>query len=381
MYTDLSVYVVYSILIFDISGSVPLSGAVFGFFILPSLIAPIFGNIIDSVRSGPLVMWSNIIVAMLTVPLLFSGDYASIWFVYLSAATHGLSYTIYSSAKASIVMNNYDYDDVGPINAKMNTTREINRIAAPMIGAFIYSWFGASFFIITHIALLIVSGCFFLKIPIQAKTHQPTDPMSFNGIMDGAAHILTNKTLKIFLIVICVNLLISGFYEVSLIKFIDDIGEKSSLLGTLMTIQGVGALIGSIVCIKLKTDKSVGLVSVGMLIQTVGMLALGAEEIIVIYASSLTFGFGAPMILIGMDTTTQTLTPRDLQGRVCATISSITCVPLSVSFLIAGTMIDIIGRNHVSIIMLMVGLVCSAIIGILNNNTHFRKDGKAKCLR
>ncbi len=34
------------------------------------------------------------------------------------------------------------------------------------------------------------------------------------------------------------------------------------------------------------------------------------------------------MVLIGMDTTTQTLTPLELQGRVNSAIGAITCLPL-----------------------------------------------------
>ena len=74
------------------------------------------------------------------------------------------------------------------------------------------------------------------------------------------------------------------------------------------------------------------------------------------------------MVLIGMDTTTQTLTPLELQGRVNSAIGAITCLPLVASFLIAGTVIVNIGRGYTSILLLLVSLVCAGCISNIKSS-------------
>ncbi|WP_330924323.1 MFS transporter [Candidatus Sororendozoicomonas aggregata] len=375
MYADLAVYVVYSLLIFDISESVPLSGAVFGAFVLPSLISPLFGNIIDNSNPKFLIAGSNAIVAILTTPLLFTENHTSIFFAYLSAAAHGLSYSLYSSAKARIVVNSYPYEKVGSINAKLNSTRELARIVSPLIGATIYSICGVFFFILTQLIILILSSLFFIRLPLMNYLlKEQTNFSSFKGIMDGVNYLVNHFTLRYFIITICISLLISGFYEVSLIQFINDLSLPSSFLGSLISIQGAGALIGSLLCIRFKTSDAMSLVTSGMLIQGLGMFLLQYDHLYPIYISCLLFGFGAPMVLIGMDTTSQTLTPFELQGRVNSAIGAITCLPLVISFLIAGAVIINIGRGYTSIILLLVSMVCAGCIGRIKNSFQSQQD-------
>ena len=376
MYADLAVYVVYSLLIFDISGSVPLSGAVFGAFVLPSLISPLFGNVIDGSNPKFIIAGSNAVVAILTSPLLFTDNHTTLVFTYLSAAAHGLSYSIYSSAKASIVVNCYSYEKVGSINAKLNSTRELARIISPLIGAAIYSRLGASVFIATQLGVLFLSSLFFIRLPLKHCLKEQPDFTSFKGVMAGVHHIIHHRTLRYFLMTICVSLLISGFYEVSLIQFINDLSLPSSFLGSLISIQGLGALIGSLLCIRLKTSDAMALVMAGVLIQGLGMFLLQYDHFYWIYTICLIFGFGAPMVLIGMDTTTQTLTPLQLQGRVNSAVGAITCLPLVVSFLIAGTVIINIGRGYTSILLLFISLGC---VGCISNIKSSAVSERAFC--
>ncbi len=152
------------------------------------------------------------------------------------------------------------------------------------------------------------------------------------------------------MICLSITLLVAGFYEIILFNIIDYLHQPLSLIGKFISAQGVGAVMGGLLSIRLIKQVSPGiLVSVGFFIQVVF-----AQNIPLIYISCAIFGFGAPVSMVGLDTMIQTKLPSAIQGRVNTSLEAITSIPFSLSFLVSTLMTIVVSYKIMLFCMVVV---------------------------
>ena len=343
---DTSVYIVFAIWAKQLTGSTAGAGFVFFCFIIPSLISPLTGNVIDSLRKDGTIVFTNLFMAASILFLQFSDEKHQYVLLLIASLIYGLGYVVFNSARVCLVVNNYNEEFIGEINAVLRTLRETIRLTAPLLGVYLYTTFGSYFFVWFVSISLIISAFLFLNL--EKKDHhlasqEKVNILSFHGLMDGAKGLWRDPLIRSCVICLSVTLLVAGFYEIILFSILDHLERPLSLIGQLISAQGVGAVIGGIMSIKLIKKVPPGLlVSCGLFIQAIGIMGLFSSEMTLIYISCAIFGFGSPVSMVGLDTLIQTKLPASVQGRANTSLEAITSIPFSFSFLISSLMTTVI---------------------------------------
>jgi MFS family permease len=363
---DTSVYIVFAVWAKQLTGSTAGAGLVFFCFIIPSLISPLTGNIIDNLRKDHTIVFTNIFMAATILTLYFSPEKNQYTLLLTSAFVYGLGYVVFNSARVCIVVNSYDKHHIGQINAVLRTLRETVRLTAPLFGVYIYTTLGNHVFVWFVSLSLIFSACLFINFEKKNTSSGSGNGSAFSlrGLWDGIWELWSNPLIRSCVVCLSVTLLVAGFYEIILFSIIDYLHQPLAVIGQLISAQGIGAVMGGLASMRLIKNISSGvLISAGLFIQVTGMLGLFSQDMVMIYISCAVFGFGAPISMVGLDTLIQTTLPPAVQGRANTSLEAITSIPFSLSFLISSLMTTVI--SYKIMLLSMVIVTVSAAIFLL----------------
>ncbi|SFU55408.1 Predicted arabinose efflux permease, MFS family [Xenorhabdus koppenhoeferi] len=372
---DTSVYIVFAVWAKQITGSTSGIGLVFFCFIIPSLISPLTGNVIDSLKKDRMIVLTNLFMAVSILLLHYSDKSNQYLLLLFTAFIYGLGYVVFNAARICLVVNNYEERFIGKINAVLRTLREALRLSSPILGIYIYTTFGSDIFVyFVSLALLLSCLLFYHFEKSDNSERNKTDTQvklfSLNGLMKGVYGLWKDRLLRVCITCLSVTLLVAGFYEMILFSILDNIGKPTSLIGQLISVQGLGAVIGGICSIKLiRRFTPAMLVSLGFIIQSIGILGLFVQDISITYISCAIFGFGAPVSMVGLDTIIQTTLPADIQGRANTSLEAVTSIPFSLSFLLSSVLTTLISYKLMLFFMVIVTLSASVYL-LFNIRKH-----------
>jgi len=363
---DTSVYIVFAVWAKQLTGSTSAAGLIFFCFIIPSLISPLTGNAIDSLKKDSTIVFTNLFMAASILTLQFSHEKYQYILLLISAFIYGLGYVVFNSARVCLVVNNYEEEHIGEINAVLRTLREAVRLTAPLLGIYLYTTFGDHFFVWFVSLSLIISAILFLNLEIKnspRSQQNSVSALSFYGLMDGVKGLWGIPLIRSCVLCLSVTLLVAGFYEVILFSILEHLNRPLSVIGQLISAQGLGAVLGGILSIRLiKKMLPERLILTGFFIQAVGITGLFASEIPLIYLSCAIFGFGVPMSMVGLDTLIQTKLPLSIQGRANTSLEAITSIPFSLSFLISSLMASFIAYTVMLWYMVAVTVLAAILL-------------------
>ncbi|MCS3429566.1 MFS transporter [Klebsiella sp. BIGb0407] len=363
---DTSVYIVFALWAKQLTGSTSDAGLVLFCFIIPSLIAPLTGNAIDSLKKDSIMVFTNLVMAASILTLQFAHEKYQFILLLISAFIYGLGYVVFNSARVCLVVNNYEKKDIGEINAVLRTLRETVRLTAPILGVYLYTTFGSHFFVWFVSLSLIISAVLFLNLEVKNSDYRQEaniSAFSFSGLMDGVKGLWSVSLIRSCVLCLLVTLLVAGFYEVILFSILEHLNQPLSVIGQLISAQGIGAVLGGILSIRLikKTPPEL-LILGGFFIQALGIAGLFASAMPLIYLSCALFGFGLPPSMVGLDTLIQTKLPASIQGRANTSLEAMTSIPFSLSFLISSLMITAISYRVMLWYMLAVTVLAAVLL-------------------
>ncbi|WP_116964688.1 MFS transporter [Fastidiosibacter lacustris] len=197
---DTSVYIVFAVWAKQLTGSTAGAGLVFFCFIIPSLISPLTGNIIDHFRKDSTIVLINLFMAASILSLYFSHEQHQYILLLVSAFIYGLGYVIFNSARVCLVVNSYDEQHIGQINALLRTLRESVRLVAPLFGVYVYTVFGNHVFVWFVSLSLILSAFLFLNFEKKSNDYSTgkVSLFSLRGLWNGAQGIWYDTMTHLF---------------------------------------------------------------------------------------------------------------------------------------------------------------------------------------
>ncbi|QQZ63855.1 MFS transporter [Paenibacillus sonchi] len=307
--------------LYKISGS---TIAVGGFFIvqfIPSLIlTPIAGALIDRLNQKYILLFVNILrgaaVALLLVHL-------SIETIYIVAVILGICDETSSSTISSIIPQTTPSEDISKINSVLSTTDSVNMIFGPAIAGLLITLAGINGSISAVIFTFILAGLMILFIEYKYEKAVIEKSKHFITEIKEGLEIVTKSKLVKKIILIWGFLLIGIGATGSLIVIMlsDYMHLPTESYGWIMTAEGIGLVIGSVLIIrKKKPYHHYDLIVVGMILLGVSLMITSfADNLFVVLGAYLLVGLGAASAPNGIRTTLQTELPKEILGRVFTT--------------------------------------------------------------
>lgn len=185
-------------------------------------------------------------------------------------------------------------------------------------------------------------------------------------LLVGLRHVIVTPVLRRMVIALAVALSVVGFAETAIFAVVsNELHRSASFVGVIMSVQGVGAIIGGPLSAPLM--RRLGerwLTSVGLALVVVGSLLFEAGSLPMVLLGAVVFGIALPPLLVGAFTLLQLRTPDELQGRAFSAFDLIASLPQTMSIALGAALISVLGyRGELRIVAAVVTL--SAVILLL----------------
>jgi MFS family permease len=245
-----------SLLIYRISGS----GAVLGLASLanaiPTIISSLFGGALaDRLQKKSILFFTQVgsMLVSLSVALLLTAGYLSVdkphswWILVVTATIQGAIMGLMMPSRQAIIAEIVDSEHV--MNAVSLNTMGMNtfRILAPAATGFLIEAFDfSSVYYISAAMYCLASICMFLMPRTTQKYSEGSNALI--DIIDGVRYIRREKTMLLVLVA-TLFVMICGIPFLQLMPMIteDILKVGASGMGILLSVSGIGAIIGSLV--------------------------------------------------------------------------------------------------------------------------------------
>lgn len=353
MFGDSVMLLVLSMWVKTLTGSNGAAGLTFFWMVVPALFAPLYGMYIDRIRRKPLLVWGNVISALMVLPLLAVREAGDVWIVYAVAFLYGISFVVLPAGLNGLLKEMIPGNLLVEANSSVQTTKEGFRLIGPLVGAALFGLFGGGIVAVVDSLSFLVAALIIASIPLQENAPERSEQHWWLEMTGGVRHLVHEPVLRHTLIAFGLMLIVIGFSEASIYAVLDFFGKPPTFAGVVVTVQGVGAILGGVMASRwVRRLGEAGTVTVGM-----GLLALGlgivalTSTLWVTLAGVVVLGYSLPLTFIAFMTMLQRRTPQALMGRVSAAVETVMGAPQAVSLAVGALLVTLLDYHAVFAIM------------------------------
>ena len=221
-------------------------------FAPPILIFSVFGGAFaDRWNRKKMIQYSQLAICVIAGSVGFAilTDKISIWILMIAGFAQGMGWSFMMPARQSIIPQLVSKNEITNAIALSASGMALMTLSGPGLGGLAYAWIGPAntYFLITglmFIAFLLMSG---VKVTGEAVSKERREEKVLNAVWEGLRYSARNKTILILFILLLSTTMTSMSFRSLMPAQVDLIFGGGELeLGILMSMIGVGALLGSL---------------------------------------------------------------------------------------------------------------------------------------
>jgi MFS family permease len=192
----------------------------------------------------------------------------------------------------------------------------------------------------------------------------------------GASFLKATPVLLHTTVAIGLSLLMIGSSESGIFAVVDAFDRPATFVGTMLSMQGVGAIVGGLLASRLvRRLGEPRTVVLGLVVLGVGLGGVtGAVRLWQLLAAVAVLGAGIPLLLIAFLTLLQRRTPGHLMGRVSTFVEVLTTLPQALSIAVGALLVTLVDYRVVFGVM-TAGVLLAAAYPVLVLRDRLRPDG------
>ena len=353
MFGDSVMLLVLSIWVKTLTGSNGAAGLTFFWMMVPALFAPLYGMYIDRIKAKPLLVWGNVISALMVLPLLMVREAGDVWIVYVVAFLYGISFVVLPAGLNGLLKEMIPDDLLVEANSSLQTTKEGFRLIGPLVGAALFSLSGGGVVAVVDSLSFLVAALIIASIPLQESTPVRSEQHWWHEMTGGIKHLAHEPVLRHTLVAFALMLIVLGFAESSIFALLDFFGKPPTFAGVVVTVQGVGAIVGGVTMARwVRRLGEAGTVTVGMALLAVGLATVALTSTLwVTLAAVVVLGYALALTLIAFMTMLQRRTPQAVMGRVSAAVETVMGTPQAISLAVGALLVMVLDVHVIFAIM------------------------------
>lgn len=337
-------------LAYEITNSAAAIGLVTLGFGIPMLLFSLIGGVVaDRVSKRRVLMTSQMIIGACAGMLAFLviSDLIQIWHMTLVAFVMGTCFAFNMPARQSFVAEIISRERLMNAIALNNAGMNMSRVVGPALAGFLIglSWVGIGgvYIIMVLMYAFVVFSLF--RIRDRGAAPNPNKISGFRSLTDGLRYIRGNAILMALLMLAFAPVMLGMPYQALMPVFAEDVFDVgASGLGLLMTVNGIGALLGSLAIASLTNVTRRGLVQLGLGITfglSLALFAFGNSYILALGALLIVGAASAGYMSLNSTLVMDTAEPQ-YHGRVMS-IYMLTFSLMPLSVLPVGALADAFG--------------------------------------
>jgi len=320
-------------------------------FMAGTLLGPVSGLVTDRVRRRPLLIWTNVGMALVVSTLVLVNDSSDIWLVYLVMFCYGVTYSLLDTAQSALLTVLLRNELLADANAMLQTIRQVLRLLAPLAGAGIYVWVGGGAMALVDAATFGAAAVTLILMKVGEPRSEPPEHHWTHDLTIGSRFIFRDIRLRHVMLAVALAMVVFGsFNTVQFAVVTEGLHRATPFLGVLSSIQGVGAVLAALTagraCRKIGEGPIVG---IGLVILAVGSLLLLGTDLWIVGPGVMLIGFSLPWVIVGIVTLIQRTTPKAMLGRVYGSFDLFTNAPLAASVALSSGLIGAVGYRSLLI--------------------------------
>jgi len=363
--------------VYDITGSGSLLGAVLGSRAIPIvLLAPFAGVAADRYNRRALLLTSQLLAAVAS--LVFGAALAlgalETWHLFAFMLSAGLSNILDRPARMTTVLDVVPHQLAMQAVAINTFSFSIARVVGPAMAGYLLVWFGAPGSFMIQGGIYLAAGAMVLLVSFPPHQHAHHKASAWKDLVDGFRHAATDRTARMLLTLGIVGFFLmgptSGAILPALAKDVFHSGPEG--LGIMLTALGVGGIAGGIAASLMGRADRHGLIHAASIAAlAIGLVGLGASPSTPWALLFLALAGAAEMTLV---TTNQIMlqmsAPDAMRGRM-AGLTQLFPGVIALGTLLSGVLTDLAGPRGASAIC---GGVALAIIGAMWLGSPFLRE-------
>ncbi|HJQ70504.1 MAG TPA: MFS transporter [Blastocatellia bacterium] len=362
----LAILALFSLVAFKMkSTSYEVAGIMISFIIPMAFLGPVAGVFVDRWDVKKTMITSDlaraVIAALLVLPT--TGLY-QIYILVFALSAVSCFFLPAQSVAIPLIVRKEELLLANSINAQ---TIQFNRIISPAVSGLLVAWAGEKlcFYVDSFSFLFSAAVLTGLALRRDQRDYDKDARSIVKELARGLKFIANHRAILFVIVSLVAAILAVGAFDALISVFIRDIlSSDEQLFGALVSLVGVGTILGSLVIAKTgRRYSKVSLVELGIFAMGLSVLIMAAlSKVAVVVACSLLLGVGVAYVLVPSQTLIQEETPQEMLGRVTSTSMSLMTVAQLVSFLVAGAVAGLIGiRNLYYVVAAM--LLVTAMFG------------------
>ncbi|NHX36848.1 MULTISPECIES: MFS transporter [Halolamina] len=340
-------------LVFELSGSTALTGAINAILLLPWLLQILAGPIVDRLPLKPLLVGSQVVqgVVVLVLPVAAATGHLRVELLFAVAPVLMLASLVMSPMQATLVPRIVAETRLSEANSALATvTLGLDMVFDALGGAFI-ALFGVTTLFLFDSATFALAGLLFAGIALQSAERRGTDEAatdesilaSYLDDMRDGIDALRGTVFVEFILMTAVANLATGTTLAVLPAFGDGLGGPA-VYGMLLGALGVGRLVGSLLAPYVEDVGYGRFLFVGNSLAAccwLGSVVAPSATLTVVLFGLAWVPAGASGVLTA--TLNQTVFPADLLGRVSSVKGTASGATLPLGSLVGGVVAGTVG--------------------------------------
>lgn len=366
-------FLALGIFAFDITGSAFLVALLALLRFLPLTLFGLFiGGLADQIDTNKLLQLSIALIGAMSglMAILFILGITSYWLVAGATFLSGVFWASDTLLRRKLVGDIAGTERLGTAMGIDTAINSATRLIGPLIGGFIYQWFGATGVFVAGVVLYMGSYIFALSIPRSTKSRDALDqwvmPPLFQA-KQALEYALSNREV-IFLLSITIVFNVWGFPMFSLVPVIGkvELFLSPSTIGVITALQGMAGFVGAIAIAKFAKPshyRPIFYYCVWIILLIVFLMGTFPSSMTLALGVAGT-GFAAAGFSIMQATLIYQAAPTPIRGRIFGLLTI--CIGSGVlGFANIGFMAETFGASNALWIVALEGALLMIIIGIV----------------
>jgi MFS family permease len=260
-------------------------------------------------------------------------------------------------ASGGAIPNLVTPDDLSWANGTVALGSNIGYLAGPALGGVLVASIGAPAVFVVNAVSFVASALIVSTVRGSFAGERP-DEEQHGGAGAGFRHLFGDPVLRTMVVSFSVFALCVGGVIVAELPLATSFGVGSVGYGLIATMFGIGALAGALRGRRLTTRTEIRALVVGSAITAVAFAAVGlAPAFWWVLAAMLVGGASDGVVDVAVETIVQRRSPDAVRSRVIGALEAVWHTALSVSFLIAGPLVNALGPKSAYV---LAGMGCGA---------------------
>ena len=312
------------------------------------IITPFLGALVDRWNRRWIIFFSDVGAAVITsaLVLLLMGDRLQLWHTYVCAFLTSLCGSFQMLAKGAAVPMMVEKEQLGQVNGLMQFSTALSRICAPAIAGLLIAtvelqgllWVDLGSYVIGLSTLL------FVNIPQPDNSDlKSTRKSIIDEILEGWRVISSQFALMILIAFISLHCFVDGLTNVLINPLILSF-SSTQVLGEVMSIGGIGMVIGSILMSVWGSRSNVfSFLMIWSVINGIGLMIAGVKPDTIVIASGIFLWFLTLPIVFGINQVIwQSSVNSNFQGRVLSLVGTLTGLAAAIGTISASPLADVV---------------------------------------